>query len=554
MTTTDPRPDQHFGAATRRVLVFENGRVYTGFGDEPVVADVVVVDGVVREVGPGAARAASSFPESDVDRIDATAKDVLPGFIDVHSHDDAALFRPGGVVPKINQGVTTTIVGNCGQGCAPSSRSSALEEYSTPVLGAFPTDKFWPTFGDYVADLASTDLGIEAVALVPHAPVRASVLGMDRRPASAPEINAIAALMGDALDAGALGVSLGLMYSPGDAANGAELVAIAAEVARRDKILVAHVRNEADFLTESVNELADLARATGAKIHISHLKVTGPRNLGTMPRVIDHLDALRTDGIDVTADIYPYDAGSTTVTSLFPPSTAGRGVESLLEALRDPAERRAIIDGLEHPWVGTALENQFAAVGPTRILLTGFRGEGNHRFEGRSIADIAAELGVDARIALVELVLAEQGMLTVIVFHTDINGMLTALAWPHTLVGSDGLPREGGTVHPRLFGTFSRLLDRYTGANAPLTRAEGIRRMTTAASDRFGILHSVPGAGARSGAGIGTAARGSGIHPGHLANLQLIDPTRYADRASYDSPRRSPDGLDGVWLAGRRIA
>ena len=537
-----------------RVLVLENGLVYDGSGGEPSIADVVVVDGVIRSVGRGAAREALALAgetaapshgvqHSDaVEYIDATAHEVLPGFVDVHSHDDAALFRPGGILPKTGQGVTTTIVGNCGQGCAPSSRDPALEEYAAPVLGSFPQGKFWPTFGDYLTDLATTDLGIEAVALVPHAPMRAALLGMSRRPATAVEIATIAAMIGDALDAGALGVSLGLMYSPGDVADRAELVAIAAEVARRGKLLVAHVRNEADLLSDSVIELADLARATGAAIHISHLKVTGPRNKGSMPRVIDQLDALRRDGIDVTADVYPYDAGSTTVMSLFPPSTAERGVESLLDALKHPATRQSIIDGLEHPWVGTSLENQFAAVGPSRILLTGFRMPGNEQFEGRSIADIALELGVDPRVALTDLVLAELGRLTVIVFHTDIDGMLTALEWPHTLVGSDGLPRESGTVHPRLFGTFSRLLDRYAGAAGPLTRTEAVRRMTTAASERFGIVHSVRGA----------ATVASGIRVGAAGNLQLIDPARYADRASYEAPRRSPDGLDAVWLAGRR--
>lgn len=537
------QPGRHGPEATRRVLVLSNGLVYNGWGGAPAVADVVVVDGVIREVGAGAARVAQDFAEADVESVDATAKEILPGFVDVHSHDDAALFRAGGIDPKLNQGVTTTVVGNCGQGCAPSSVDPALEEYATPVLGVFPHDKFWPTFGDYLADLTRSDLGIEAVALVPHAPIRASLLGMTRRPATAAETALIAALVGDALDAGALGVSLGLMYSPGDVADRAELVAVAVEVARRGKLLVAHVRNEADLLTESVNELADLARATGAAIHISHLKVTGPRNRGTMPRVIEHLDALRSDGIDVTADVYPYDAGSTTVASLFPPSTAERGVESLLEALRDPVARKAIIDGLEHAWVGTSLENQWAAVGPSRILLTGFGMPRHQRFEGRSITDIAAELGVDARVALTKLVLAEQGKLTVIVFHTDIDGMVTALSWPHTLVGSDGLPRESGTVHPRLFGTFSRVLDRYAGTAGPLSRTEAVRRMTTAATERFSIVHSAGG----------TAATSSGLRPGGVGNLQLIDPARYADRATYESPRESPAGLDGVWLAGRRV-
>ncbi|ROP75527.1 dihydroorotase/N-acyl-D-amino-acid deacylase [Frigoribacterium sp. PhB107] len=546
-------------------LVLVGATVHDGRGGAAQVADVVVRDGVVAAVGPGAAasvveagRASSALASGSgsgsgsvagVGVVDAHGLEVLPGFVDVHAHDDAALFRPGGITPKTAQGVTTTIVGNCGQGAAPSapppSRPSdppdrSLEQYSLPVLGPFP-DRRWATFGDYVDTLAREPLGIHARALVPHAPVRASVLGMARRPADASETSRIAGKVGDALDAGALGVSLGLMYAPGDAADRPELLAIAREVAARDGLLVAHVRNEADGLRASVDELASLGRESGARVHVSHLKVTGPRNVGGMGAIVEHLDDLRAEGLDISADVYPYDAGSTTVASLFPPSTADRGVDSLLEALGDPTARAAVLAGLEQPWPGTALENQWAAIGPARILLAGFARPENAGLEGRSVADIAAELGGDPREVLADLVLAERGALTVIVFHTDLEGMRTALAWPHTLVGSDGLPRESGTVHPRLYGTFARLLDVYggTGPSAVLTREEAVHRMSVAAHRRFRT---------------GTSSTPVGVVPGAAADLQLIDPVAYADRATYAEPRCPPSGVRGVWVAGELVA
>jgi len=518
--------------------------VHDGRGGAAQVADVVVRDGVVEAVGPGAA--ASVVEAGRAGRVvDGHGLEVLPGFVDVHAHDDAALFRPGGITPKTSQGVTTTIVGNCGQGVAPSPPPAdppdrSLEQYSLPVLGPFP-DRRWATFGDYVEALAREPLGVHARALVPHAPVRASVLGMVRRPADAAESSRIAGAVGDALDAGALGVSLGLMYAPGDAADRPELLAIAREVAARDGLLVAHVRNEADGLRASVDELASLGRESGARVHVSHLKVTGPRNVGGMESIVDHLDDLRAGGLDISADVYPYDAGSTTVASLFPPSTADRGVDSLLEALGDPTSRAAVLAGLEQPWPGTALENQWAAIGPARILLAGFSRPEDAGLEGRSVADIAAELGGDPREVLADLVLAERGALTVIVFHTDLEGMRTALAWPHTLVGSDGLPRESGTVHPRLYGTFARLLDVYggTGPSAVLTREEAVHRMSVAAHRRFRtVASSTP----------------VGVVPGAAADLQLVDPVAYADRATYAEPRRPPSGVRGVWVAGELVA
>jgi N-acyl-D-aspartate/D-glutamate deacylase len=547
-------------------LVLVGATVHDGRGGAAQVADVVVREGMVAAVGPGAAasvvdagRATSTLASGSgsgsrsgsvggVEVVDARGLEVLPGFVDVHAHDDAALFRPGGIAPKVSQGVTTTIVGNCGQGVAPSPPPTgptdppdrSLEQYSLPVLGPFP-DRRWATFGDYADTLAREQLGIHARTLVPHAPVRASVLGMVRRPADAGETSRIAGAVGDALDAGALGVSLGLMYAPGDAADRLELLAIAREVAARDGLLVAHVRNEADGLRASVDELASLGRESGARVHVSHLKVTGPRNVGGMGAIVDHLDDLRAEGLDISADVYPYDAGSTTVASLFPPSTADRGVESLLEALGDPTARASVLAGLEQLWPGTALENQWAAIGPARILLAGFARPENAGLEGRSVADIAAELGGDPREVLADLVLAERGALTVIVFHTDLEGMRTALAWPHTLVGSDGLPRESGTVHPRLYGTFARLLDVYggTGPSAVLTREEAVHRMSVAAHRRFRTLAS---------------STPVGVVPGARADLQLVDPVAYADRATYAEPRRPPSGVRGVWVAGELVA
>ncbi|ROS50525.1 amidohydrolase family protein [Frigoribacterium sp. PhB24] len=569
--------------------VLAGGTVWDGSGGAGRVGDVVVRDGVVTAVGRGAAsvvgvgaagsvgdgRRASSSGAVGVEVVDATGLDVLPGFVDVHAHDDAALFRPGGVDPKTGQGVTTTIVGNCGHGVAPSPADPddrSLEDYSLPVLGRFPGRR-WATFAEYVRTLAEGDadgrFGLHAATLVPHAPLRAGVLGFERRPAEATECSRLAAAVGDALDAGALGVSLGLMYAPGDAADRPELVALARECAARGKLLVAHVRNEADALRHSIDELASLGRETGAAVHVSHLKVTGPRNVGGMPAIVEHLDALRDSGLDVSADVYPYDAGSTTVASLFPPATADRGVESLLEALRPGTRsRRQVLDGLLEPWAGSTLENQYAAIGPTQISLAGFARPEHAAFEGLPLSEIAASMGADPREALADLVLAERGTLTVIVFHTDLEGMRTALAWPHTLVGSDGLPRETGTVHPRLYGTFSRVLDVYAGSGprAVLSRGEAIARMSTRASARFGSggrggAHADPtvGAGgstrgsASGSGGVGRAGGALGIVPGAVADLQLVDPGAYADRADYATPRLGPSGLVGLWAAGRRL-
>lgn len=512
------------GSGAKTVL--NGGLIYDGWGGEPYVGDVLISGERILEVAP-------SIEAGDAERVDVTGCELMPGFIDVHSHDDAALFRPGALDPKLRQGVTTTVIGNCGHGCAPSASDPSFEEYSTPVLGPFPAHR-WPTFAEYLADVASVPRRLNSLALVPHAPIRSAVVGMTRRAADTVERDRIVGLARDALDAGAAGVSFGLMYSPGNAADSAELEAIGKAVASCGGVLAAHVRNEADHLLTSLEEVAAIARSTGVALHVSHLKVTGPRNFGRMPEIIDRLNAYRKEGIDLTCDVYPYDAGSTTVMTLFPSWSTDRGVPSLLEALADPPTRLRLLAELRQPWTGSPLENYFASLGPAAILLGGFSDADLLQYEGMSIAAIAEHRDEDPAECLADLVLTEHGILTVVLFQTDIEGVKAALAWPWTLIGSDGLPSESGYVHPRLYGTFPRLLTAFAGDGKPISRAEAVKRATRDSAHRFGIGdHGV-------------------IKPGAVADLQVLNPRVYVDRASFKDPRQSPSGLNEVYVRGQR--
>ncbi|MBK0418651.1 amidohydrolase family protein [Leucobacter sp. CSA1] len=504
-------------------FVIKRGTVIDGTGAPAARLDVRVRDGVIVEVAP------ALEPGADERVVEADGREVLPGFVDVHSHDDAALLREAAMDPKLSQGVTTTVIGNCGHGCAPTGDRAMIEEYSRPVLGDFPEQDFG-SFGEFISVLADAPLALNSVALVPHGPLRAAVTGPQRRAAGGAEVDAICGGLDEALSAGAAGLSFGLMYSPGNAADPDELRRIAETVARRGKLLVAHVRNEADRLEASLQEFLDLGRATGCALHVSHLKVTGPGNFGTMPRVIDLLDRARDEGLDVTADVYPYSAGSTTAVTLFPSWSADRGAASLLEALSDPETRRRVLRELRAPWDGP-LENYFASLGPEKLLLAGFVREENLPFEGRPLSEIAARRGADPADCLADLMLEEAAGLTVVLFQTDIAGMETALAWPHTLVGSDGLPRERGYVHPRLFGTFPRVLARYAGPGRPLGREEAVRRMTGASARRFGVEAGV-------------------VAEGMPADLQIIDPGCYGDTADFADPRSLTTGVERVFVAG----
>lgn len=490
---------------------------------EAMTSDVLVSGSRIEAIAPHLAAPAAAI------EIDATGLTAVPGFVDVHSHDDVAALKPGFLDPKVRQGVTTVVVGNCGHGCAPQLPAQ-LRSYSTPVLGELPEGCRWSSFDEYLATLAGQPRTTNVAALVPHGPLRAAVLGPESRAASSTEVAEMCALLDSALAAGAAGLSLGLMYTFGNAADQAELEELARVVGRRDKILVAHLRNEGSQIRQSLDELVQLSRAGSVSVHVSHLKVTAPQSHGKMPEVIEVLDGHRAAGVDLTADIYPYTAGSTTVSTLFPAWTTERGAESLLEALRDRTMRSRVRSELGRPW--GRLENYFDILGPARVRLGGFIQPEHAGLDGRSLDEIASLMGMAPHDCLIELTLAEQAKLSVILFQMDERDMRAALAWPWTMIGSDGLPVESGSVHPRLYGTFPRILCRYADQIRGLSFADAVRRMTSFPAARFGL-----------------SGRGE-IRVGAAADLVLLDRTSLRDTATYDDPRRWPTGVSSVLVNG----
>ncbi|MGA8112369.1 MAG: D-aminoacylase [Actinocatenispora sp.] len=509
-------------------LLLRGGQVVDGSGARPVRADVLIEDGLIRAVGV--------LPAGlDAAMLDVTGALVTPGFVDVHAHDDLALLKPGFADPKLLQGVTLDVVGNCGHGCAPvGADPGLLGTYSGPVLGAFPDPLPWRTFPDYLDHLARSALPTNAVALVPHGALRASVAGYARRPLRPDELRGALDALREGLDHGAAGLSLGLMYAPGDAAPRAELYALARVLARHGKLLAVHLRNEGDGILRSADEALDVARRTGVAVHLSHLKVVSPRNHGRMPELLDRLDAARADGVDVTADVYPYAAGSTTVAAMFPAWALAEGTPGLLTVLADRHDRARVVDDLRREW--ETLENNVLALGGDRIVLAGFTRADNLGHEGRSLAGIATERGTDPVTCLCDLVVEERGALTVVLFQMDERDVADALAWPWSMVGSDGLPIEARYTHPRMYGTFPRVLARYAVRHGLFTVPEAVRRMTSLPADRFGV----PGRGR--------------LVPGAVADLTVLDLDSLADRATFTDPRQLPSGVRAVLLGGTPVA
>lgn len=460
---------------TRVDLLIRDAEVVDGTGASSRRADVAVTGGEIVAVGPDLTVVA--------DQTLAAAGFVLaPGFIDVHTHDDAVVLDGGAMAPKITQGVTTVVVGNCGISLAPdplSGRDAPVPPLD--LLGGRETFRF-PRFADYLDALDRSPPAVNVVALVGHTALRARAMDALDRPATGAEIAAMRADLSEALAAGAAGLSTGLAYPPARAATTDEIAALVADTAAAGALYTTHMRDERSGVVASVAETIGVARATGARTLISHHKCCGEGNFGLSRTTLAMIEAAR-ENLPLDLDFYPYTASSTVLLETF---------------ARD--SRRVTVS-----W-----------------------SESQPEAAGRDLGELAAEWGVSPDEAIRRL--RPGGA----IYHQMDDGDLERiLAYPPSLVGSDGLPRDR-RPHPRLWGTFPRVLGHYVRERALLTLPEAVAKMT-----------------GRTAAALGLADRGL-IARGMKADIVLFDPATVADAATYDDPCAPARGIAGVWVNGER--
>lgn len=463
-------------------LAIRDVRIVDGTGAPAVEGDVGIAGGRIVAVGRVGAAGRD---------LDGGGRTLTPGFVDVHTHDDGALVRHPDLAFKTTQGCTSLVIGNCGFSAAPAAATGRRD----PVLGL---DVDLPDLDAFRAAVEAARPAANAVALVGHNTVRTAVMGAERREPTAAELDEMRAHVRRAMEQGACGFSTGLVYEPGRYSAAEEIVELAREVAPFAGVYATHMRNEGDRLLESVEEtLRIAAEAGGLSVQISHHKAAGRRNWGKVAESLARVERAVAEGVDVTLDVYPYTAGSGPLAQYVHP---------------------------EHP------DPEFSAI--VRIATCPAFPE----YEGRMVADIAAERGVGPEEVVREIVNAERGRSTLCIHFTlDEADVETNLRHPLVMVGSDGIPALDGVPHPRLFGTFPRVLGEYVRGRGVLGFEEAVRRMTSLSCDRFGL-----------------ADRGRVVEGG-WADLVLLDPEAVADTATYDDPQRHPVGIDTVWVAGEAV-
>lgn len=506
-------------------LVIRNGRVIDGTGSPWFRAEVGVAGGAIAAVR-------HRVDDEAAQVLDAAGCIVAPGFIDMHTHSDLRVFRDPGEDAKLLQGITTALIGQDGLSVAP------IDDVSKPLmmrrvsglLGTYLTDWPWNTMAEFLARLETLPPATNTAMLVPHGPIRTSVLGWENRPASAAERLRMQAILRQALAEGAVGFSTGLIYPPGMYADREELVALCRVAGDCGGFFVVHLRNEGDHVLDAIREVGDLCLEAACPLHISHLKVAGRANWGKSQEVLDLLGAYRAQGLEVTFDQYPYLAGSTMLDAVIPPRFHAGGTAALLERLRDPGVRdeiRLIQDGVRpERW-----DNWVALCGWDGIWVNAVASDANRGAEGKSIAELARTAGRRPVDTVCDLLVAEDDAVTMTCFYGCEEDVAAIMRSEYMTLCSDGI--VGGKPHPRVYGTCARFLGKYVRQEQVLSLSEAIRRMTAAPARRMGL----PDRGL--------------VREGMAADLTIFDPEAILDVGTYAEPNRHPTGIRHVVVSGQ---
>ena len=517
-------------------LLVRGGTVVDGTGSPGRRADVGVLGDRILAIDDLAAVDARDVAQV----IDASGLVVAPGFIDPHGHSDASLFVDGALVSHLRQGFTTQLSGNCGDTLAPIT--DAGRELVELSLRSNQLVARWRTFGEYLDAVSAESLGMNVAFLVGHGTVRGAVMGPEAAPASESERAAMVREVEAALDAGAFGLSSGLIYAPGIHADSDELVQLVTAAARRGGLYATHMRNEGAGLFASLAESIATVRsardagAAGARLQISHLKCGARAVWGRAPEAIALLEKARADGVDVAADQYPYTAADTTLAIILPPSLLGLGVDECVAALGDHEVRDRVVAEMERGisgWENVAADPGWAGI---RISFA----PSHPDWAGRSLAELGAELGADPADLALDALVDDRLDVSVVIDCMDDADVEAIMAVPWVGVCTDAEGRrpghpilDAGRPHPRTYGSTARVLGTYV-------RERGTLGLETAIAKLSGV----------SAARLGLRDRGV-LREGAFADLVVLDPGTVADAATYERPSIHPIGIEHVVVNGR---
>ena len=505
--------------------LLQGGLVVDGSGRPGQKNDVLIEDEKIAVVGQIA-------PSSAMQILDVRNLVITPGFIDTHSHSDLEVLLRPQVLPKIMQGITTEILGQDGISLAPLPQQyiSTWRKHLAGLDGDSAKINWkYETTANYLNMLAAAKPGLNEGYLVPHGNVRMEAMGLANRPATLADIQKMQAILRREMEAGAWGLSSGLIYTPCSFGKREEIIALCRVVAEYDGCFVVHQRSEADTIVESMEEIIDIGRQSGVKIHWSHFKICGKKNWQKAAQIVDILAKAKAEGIRVSFDQYPYIAGSTMLGVILPPWVEDGGTEKLLARLGDIKLREKMIYDIEHGLPGW--DNFIDFAGLEGIYIASVKTKQNQDVVGLNLVELGKLRGKSPYQAVFDLLQAEENAVGMIDFYGNEDNVKCFMKLPEMNVCTDGILCPG-KPHPRLYGTFPRILNKYVRQEKVLTLEKAIYKMTKKAATTIGLPH-----------------RGE-IKTGYFADLVVFDAQTIKDEGDFMNPMRYPSGISYVLVNG----
>ena len=510
-------------------LILRNGTIVDGIGAPGYLGDLAIDGDRITAVGDlGDLRG--------VTEVDVSGLAVAPGFINMLSWAGDALMEDGRSQGDIRQGVTLEVFGEGGSG---GPLTDQMKNLVVTSQGDIKFDVEWTTLGEYLEHLEAKGVSPNVASFVGATTLRVHEVGYEDRPPTEDELDRMRRLVRQAMEEGAVGLGSSLIYAPAFYAQTDELVELSKVAAEYGGLYISHMRSEGNALLESVDELLTIARESGIRAEIYHLKAAGQANWGKLDAVIGRVEAARSEGLEITADMYTYTAGSTGLDAGMPPWVQEGGYDSWAVRLRNPEIRDRVRREMTTPtndW-----ENLLLAAGAEATLLVGFKNAELRGYLGQTLAEVAAARGTSVPDTAMDLVVEDGSRVQVVYFLMSEENVARQIALPWTSYCSDAgsYASEGvflnSSTHPRAYGNFARLLGRYVRDEQIIPLEEAVRKLTSLPAENLRVRD-----------------RGR-LAAGYFADVVVFDPATIQDHATYEDPHQYATGVVHVWVNGTQV-
>jgi N-acyl-D-amino-acid deacylase len=511
-------------------IVLRGGDLYDGSGGSPQVADIAVRNDTIAAIG-------DLSKDRGKAEIDVRGLAVAPGFINMMSQAGQTLIEDGKAQSDIRQGITLEVLGE-GESMGP--RNERMKEDLVKGHSDIRYDIGWTTLDEYLRFLEKRGVTPNVASFIGAATPRIHVIGYDDRPPTEEELGLMQKLVGQAMEEGALGVASALIYPPGSFAKTEELVAMAKAAAKYNGLYISHIRSEGDDIVQATGEFLRIVREAGIRGEIFHLKTGGRDNWAKMDEVIGIVEKARAEGLEITADAYPYAAGMAGLLASFPPWIQDGGIEAAIKRMSDPATRQRIIQEMRTPSKGW--ESLYLQCGsPDRILLIAFNNESLKPLTGKTLAQVAEIRGKSPEETAMDLLIEDKGQVLAIYFSQSEENLKKTLPLPwlsfctdESSYAPEGIFLKSG-AHPRAYGTYPRILGKYVRDEKLMTLQEAIRKMSALPAETLRI------------------ERRGRLQTGYFADIVVFDPAKVRDLATFEDPHKYATGIVHVLVNGVQV-